>query len=239
MKSIIGRYESNISMLELTEASLGLNTLILAEEGSGKTNLSAKIREFVIENGVPTLYMDFSNPKSAAVEPRFKNDDFNYMQFEESAAFDAMFAQTVKERKHVYLAVDPKYFSNMKEVKSKISIMLSSADLLENYYYFFHEIAQLNAFYTKFEDFLRYIFDLISTKKYGLTFLTQPHEIFEDSHLKLLFTYLYLGRCSNANYYNTAKLKNLKRNVFFYQYRQDHRSLLFNDIKSGVVTIDE
>jgi len=226
-------------MLELTEASLSRNTLILAEEGSGKTNLSAKIRQFVINSDVPTLYMDFSNPDSSEVESRFKDENFNYLQFEESSEFDETLAQTVKARKHIYLAVDPEYFSNMKEVKSKISIMLSSADLLENYYYFFHEIAQLNAFYTKFEDFLRYIFDLISTKKYGLTFLTQPHEIFEDSHLKLLFTYLYLGRCSNANYYNTAKLKNLKRNVFFYQYRQDHRSLLFNDIKSGVVTINE
>jgi len=239
VKSIIGTCGSSISELELTKTSLYSNTLILAEEGSGKTNLSAKIRQHVIDNNVPTLYMDFSNPLNDEVESRFRDENFNYMKFEETDAFDEMLTQAVKERKHVYLAIDPAFFSNMKEVKSKISIMLSSSELLGNYYYFFHEIAQLNAFYTKFEDFLRYIFDLISMQKYGLTFLTQPHEIFEDPKLKLLFTYLYLGRCSNANYFNTSILKNMKRNVFLHQYRQNHRSLLFNEIKNDIVTIGE
>jgi len=239
MQNVIGKCKSSISSLTLGKGALYKNTLILAEEGSGKTNLSAKIRAFVIKNDVPTLYMDFSNPSSDAVEARFKDQNFNYIRFEDGMDFDEAFTAMVRERKNIYMAVDPTYFSNQKEKKSKISKTLSSPELLENYYYFFHEIAQLNAFYTKFEDFLRYIFDLISTKKYGLTFLTQPHDIFEDAHLKLLFSYLYVGKCSNVNYYNTAVLKNLKRNVFYFQYRQNHRTLLFNDIVSDIVTIDE
>jgi hypothetical protein len=79
----------------------------------------------------------------------------------------------------------------------------------------------------------------LNLKKYGLTFLAQPHEIFENPQLKLLFTFLYLGKCSNLKYYNTAVLKTLSKNVFLYQYRTGHRTLLFNDIVSNMVEIDE
>jgi len=103
---------------------------------------------------------------------------------------------------------------------------------------FFHEIESLNGFYTKFEDFIYYIFDLVNMKKYGFTFLAQPNEIFEDSRIKLLFTFLYLGRCSNAHYYNTSVLRSLKTNTFYYQYRMDNRSLLFNQIQSDIAIID-
>lgn len=239
MQSVIGHYNSSISSLKLTEDFLCKNTLILGEEGSGKTNLASKIREFVIANGIPTLYMDFSDPAIEEVESRYKDDHFHYMQFEESEAFDSAFDEAIKARKHIYLAISPAFFSNRRDVKSRLSQTISKQDLLENYYYFFHEIAQLGGFYTEFEDFLMYIFSMIHMKKYGLTFLTQPHEIFEDAQLKLLFSYLFLGRCSNANYYNTSELKNLKRNQFFFQRRMDHKTLLFNDIQSDIVTIDE
>lgn len=116
--------------------------------------------------------------------------------------------------------------------------MIQKQELLDNYYYFFHEIESLNGFYTKFEDFLYYIFDLVNIKKFGFTFLAQPNEIFENSRIKLLFTFLYLGRCSNAHYYNTSVLRSLKTNTFFYQYRLDNRSLLFNQIESDVAIID-
>jgi hypothetical protein len=239
MKSIIGHCNSSIAALKLSEDLLDKNTLILGEEGAGKTNLASKIREFVIASGIPTLYMDFSDPTVDEVEERYKDEHFFYMQFEESDAFDAAFDEAIKARKHIYLAVSPSYFSNKRDVKSRLSQTISKQELLENYYYFFHEIAQLGGFYTKFEDFLMYIFNMINMKKYGLTFLTQPHEIFENAQLKLLFTFLFLGRCSNANYYNTSELKNMKRNQFFYQRRMNHKTLLFNDIRSDVVTIDE
>lgn len=239
MKSIIGKCESSIAALKLTEDMLCKNTLILGEEGAGKTNLASKIREYVIAGDIPTLYMDFSDPDIDGIEARYKDDNFNYMRFEESDAFDAAFDEAVKARKHIYLAVNPKYFSNKRDIKSRLTYTISKDELMENYYYFFHEIAQLGAFYTRFEDFLLYIFGMIHMKKYGLTFLTQPHEIFENAQLKLLFSFLFLGRCSNANYYNTSELKGLKRNEFFYQRRMDHKTLLFNEIRSDIVTIDE
>ncbi|UFS62068.1 ATP-binding protein [Sulfurimonas sp. HSL-3221] len=239
MKSIIGHCNSSIASLKLSDDILDKNTLILGEEGSGKTNLASKIREFVIASGISTLYMDFSDPAIDEVEARYKDEHFFYMQFEESDAFDAAFDEAVKAGKHIYLAVNPTYFSNKRDVKSRLSQTISKQELLDNYYYFFHEIAQLGGFYTKFEDFLMYIFNMINMKKYGLTFLSQPHEIFENAQLKLLFTFLFLGRCSNANYYNTSELKNMKRNQFYYQRRMNHKTLLFNDIRSDVVTVDE
>jgi hypothetical protein len=239
MSKRIGRCLSSIADLKLTDQVLCKNTLILGEEGSGKTNLASKIREYVIEKEIPTLYMDFSDPAVGEVEARYKDAHFHYMQFEESEAFDTAFDEAVAARKHIYLAVNPKYFSNKRDVKSRLSQTISKQPLLDNYYYFFHEIAQLGGFYTEFEDFLLYIFSMIHMKKYGLTFLSQPHEIFENAQLKLLFSYLYLGRCSNANYYNTSELKNLPRNQFYHQRRQDLKTLLFNDIISDMVLVDE
>jgi len=235
----IGHCNSSIADLKLTDRILCKNTLILGEEGSGKTNLASKIRDFVIANGIPTLYMDFSNPSPEEVETRYKDENFNYMRFDESDEFEAAFDEAVKARKHIYLAVDPGFFSNKRDQKSKLSRTISKQELLEHYYYFFHEIAQLGGFYTRFEDFLLYIFSMIHMKKYGLTFLTQPHEIFEDAQLKLLFSFLFLGRCSNANYFNTSALRNLERNQFLYQRRLEHKTLLFNEIVGDMVTVDE
>lgn len=239
MKKVIGTCQNSIASMALTKGFLKKNTLILGESGSGKTNLASKIREYVIQNNVPTLYLDFSNPEADEVEGRYKDEHFNYLRFDESDAFKAAFSALVKARKHIYLAIDPSFFSNSRENRSDLSNTIAQLELLDNYYYFFHEIAQLNQFYTKFEDFLFYIFDLINMKRYGLTFLTQPHEIFENAQLKLLFSYLFLGHCSNANYYNTAKLRNLQRNEFFYQRRLENKTLLFNNIKGELVTIEE
>ena len=239
MRRRIGRRKSSIAPLELKERVLHSNTLILAKEGSGKTHLANQIREFAMDSGVPTLYLDFSDPKIDDVEERFRSSGrFFYMQFEESEAFDAALQDAIKNRKHIYMAVKPNYFADKRDAKSKLSQMLQNSELLEHYYYFFHEIARLNAFYTNFEDFLLYIFGLVNLKKFGLTFLTQPHEIFEDPQVKLLFTFLFIGKCSSVHYYNTAVLKNLEPHTFLYQYRTAHRSLLFNPIKEDIVFID-
>ena len=239
MERIIGSYQSSIARLTLSEAVLKNNTLILGEEGSGKTNLASKIRNYVMSNDVPTLYLDFSDPEADEVEAYYRESEcFNFMRFDESDAFDAAIDAAIAERKHLYIAVNPDYFGTSRHEKSKLSCMLQKEALLENYYYFFHEIAHLNGFYTKFDDFLLYIFSLLNLKKFGLTFLTQPHPIFEDQAIKLLFKYLYVGRCSNVNYYNTSILRNLSKNTFYYQFRMEHPSILFNNIKSDLVLID-
>ncbi len=239
MKHKIGRFKSSIGALELDERVLYGNTLILAEEGSGKTHLANKIREFVMANDVPTLYLDFSDPDVDDVEERFSSSaQFFYMRFEESDTFCDALQEAIAQRKNIYMAVNPKYFSYKRDIKSRVSKMLQTPELLENYYYFFHEVSCLNAFYTKFEDFLLYILNLVKLKKFGLTFLTQPHETFEDPKIKLVFTFLYLGKCSNVNYYNTSVLKNLKPNTFYHQSRSDNRTLLFNAVKSDIVYID-
>ncbi|MFA6189702.1 MAG: ATP-binding protein [Sulfuricurvum sp.] len=239
MRYKIGRLQNSISTLELKERSLYQNTLILGEEGSGKTHLANKIRHYVMANGIPTLYLDFSNPSIEKIEEKFKDSDtFFYLRFEESDEFEASLDKAIAERRNIYMAANPSYFASKRNVKSKLSRMIQKHDLLENYYYFFHEIESLNGFYTKFEDFIYYIFDLVNMKKYGFTFLAQPNEIFEDSRIKLLFTFLYLGRCSNAHYYNTSVLRSLKTNTFYYQYRMDNRSLLFNQIQSDIAIID-
>jgi hypothetical protein len=235
----IGHFQNSISALELKERTLYQNTLILGEEGSGKTHLANKIRRYVMENSIPTLYIDFSDPSIEKIEEKFKDSDtFFYLRFEESDEFEAILDKAIAQRRNIYMAANPSYFSNKRNVKSKLSRMIQKHELLDNYYYFFHEIESLNGFYTKFEDFLYYIFDLVNIKKFGFTFLAQPNEIFEDSRIKLLFTFLYLGRCSNAHYYNTSVLRSLKTNTFFYQYRTDNRSLLFNQIQSDVAIID-
>lgn len=239
MRYKIGRLQNSISTLELKQRTLFQNTLILGEEGSGKTHLANKIRHYVMANGVPTLYLDFSDPSIEKIEEKFKDSDtFFYLRFEESDEFEASLDKAIAERRNIYMAANPSYFATKRNIKSRLSKMIQKQELLDNYYYFFHEIESLNGFYTKFEDFLYYIFDLVNIKKFGFTFLAQPNEIFENSRIKLLFTFLYLGRCSNAHYYNTSVLRSLKTNTFFYQYRLDNRSLLFNQIESDVAIID-
>lgn len=218
---------------------LTTNSLILGEEGSGKTNLACRIRNYVIDNGVPTLYLDFSNSNEDEVELRYKDEHFNYIQFDESETFLAEFKALIAQRKHIYMAVNPNFFSNKRDIKSKLTQALQLQDLLDNYYYFFHDITNMNGFYTKFEDFLLYMLSLFNLKKYGITFLTQPHEIFESPQLKLLFTFLYVGKCSNLDYFNTAVLKTLQKNKFLFQQRTANRTLLFNDIKTNMITVNE
>jgi len=238
MRQKIGTFKSSIANLELVERALTQNTLILAEAGSGKTHLSNKIREYVMDSGVPTLYLDFSDPDIDAVESRFKESGrFYYMRFEESDTFDSALRDAITRRENIYMAVNSSYFANKRDIKSRLSHMLQTRELLDNYYYFFHEISMLNPFYTKFEDFMFYIFDLINLKKFGMTFLTQPHETFEDPKIKLLFSFLYLGKCSEAHYYN-ADIEDLSPHNFYYQYRKDRRTLLFNEIDGDFVTID-
>ncbi len=239
MRDTIGKYLDTIDALKLEERMLCHNTLIIGEQGSGKTNLACKIRNFVIDQDVPTLYMDFDDSFEEDVELRYKDAHFNYIRFEESDAFDEEFNKLVAQRKHIYMAVNPEFFARKRDKKSKLSKIISQKELLDNYYYFFHDIENLNGFYTKFEDFLLYMLSFANLQKYGFTFLAQPHEIFENPHLKLLFSFLFVGKCSNANYYNTAILKTLKKNKFYYQCRTDYPTLLFNDIVSSMVKIDE
>jgi hypothetical protein len=239
MRDVIGKYLDSIDTLKLEKRMLNHNTLILAEQGSGKTNLACKIRNFVIDNEVPTLYLDFADSHEDEIELRYKDEHFNYIRFAETEEFDQAFSKLIQEKKHIYMAVNPEYFATKRDKKSKLSQIISQQELLDNYYYFFHDIENLNGFYTKFEDFLLYMLSFTNLQKYGLTFLAQPHATFENPHLKLLFTFLYLGKCSNANYYNTAILKTLKKNKFYYQYRTAYPTLLFNEIKSSMVLIDE
>lgn len=239
MKQKIGKFKSSIATLELQERVLTENTLILAEPGSGKTHLANKIREFVIDNGIPTLYLDFSDPTPDQVEEKFKTgSDFHYIRFDESDAFNTALDEAIAQRHNIYMAVSPTFFASKREIKSKLSQMMQKRELLENYYYIMQEIASLEGFYTKFEDFMFYIFDLVNLKKFGLTFLAQPHEMFENPRIKLLFSFLFIGRCSNAYYYNTTVLRNMKPHTFLYQHRVDNRSLLFNNIQSDIVYID-
>ena len=168
------------------------NTLILGETGSGKTHLSNKIREFVINSGVPTIYFDFSNPDLDKIEDRFKTSThFHYMCFDESLEFEKALDEAISEKKDIYMAVNPEFFSSKKELKSQLSEVIQKKELLENYYYFMQVIVKPEGFFTKFEDFVFYIFDIINMKKYGLTFVSQPNEIFENTRIKLLFSFLY------------------------------------------------
>lgn len=239
MRDRLGKYVSSINTLKVEERVLFYNTLILAEEGAGKTNLACKIRNYIIDNGVATLYLDFSNSDESNIELRYKDEYFNYIRFDESDAFQERFNELVAQKKHIYMATDPNYFSNKRDITSRLTQTLQNKGLLDNYYYFFHDIENLNGFYTKFEDFLLYMLNFLNLKKYGLTFLAQPHSTFESPQIKLLFTFLYLGRCSNLDYFNTSNLKKLPKNRFFYQYRTNYHTLLFNDIKSNIVQIDE
>jgi hypothetical protein len=239
MRDLIGRYENSIDSLRLKPRILTTNTLILGEEGSGKTNLACKIRNYAIDNDVPTLYLDFSNSNIDEIEIRYKDVHFNYIQYDETTLFVEEFEALVAEKKHIYMAVNPNFFATKRDIKSRLTQTLQMPELLENYYYFFHDIANLNGFYTRFEDFLLYMLSLFNLKKYGITFLTQPHSTFENAQLKLLFTFLFVGKCSNLEYYNTAVLKTLPKNNFLFQQRQANRTLLFNDIKTSMVFINE
>ncbi|MDY0116908.1 MAG: ATP-binding protein [Sulfurimonadaceae bacterium] len=235
----IGKYMSSIDTLELEERMLYYNTLIVAEEGAGKTNLACRIRNFVIDNKIATLYIDFANSTIEQIEERYKDKYFNYIQFSESEEFDEEFNLLVEDNKNIYMAVDPSYFATKKDVKSKLTQTLQHKGLLDNYYYFFHDIDSLEGFYAKFENFLLYMLGFLNLKKYGLTFLSQPNPIFENPQVKLLFTFLYVGKCTNLHYFNTSVLKVLPKNKFLYQCRMAHATLLFNDIKTSMVLIDE
>ena len=239
MERKIGNYKSSIASLTLSDRVLRENTLILGENNSGKTHLANKIREFVISSDVPTIYFDFSDPDIDKIEDRFKKSvHFHYMRFDESEAFEKALDEAIAQKKDIYMAVNPEFFSCKKEVKSKLSQVIQKKELLENYYYFMQVIVQPEGFFTKFEDFVFYIFDMINMKKFGLTFVSQPNEIFENNRIKLLFSMLYVGRCSNAYYYNTVVLRSLPPHHFVHQVRVDHKSLLFNPIKTDIVCID-
>lgn len=238
MQKKIGTIHNSIAQLELKTSILDANTLIIAQEGSGKTHLASLIRQFIIAHNTPTLYLDFSNNSLEEVEERFKDEYFNFLCFEESDAFDAALDTLIAEKKNIYLSIDPNYFAKTKEQKSRLSQTIQKAALLDNYYYFFHEIAKLNAFYTQFEDFLLYLFDLVNLKKLGLTFLTQPNSIFENQHIKLLFTNLFVGRSQSQNYYNTSDLRTLQPHQFIFQSRIDNHSLLLNNIRTEMVYIN-
>ncbi len=240
MKRKIGHFKNSIANLELHDRMLVENTLILAEPGSGKTHLANKIREFVIAAGLPTLYLDFSDPEVDQIEERFKHgSDFHYMRFDESEAFMGALDSAIAERQNIYMAVNPSYFANKRDIKSNLSKMMQKRELLDNYYYFMQDIANVEGFHSKFEDFIFYIFDLVNLKKFGLTFLAQPNEIFENPRIKLLYSFLFIGRCSKAYYYNTTVLRSMQPNTFLFQYRVDNRSLLFNNIQSDIVFIDQ
>ena len=239
MEQRIGKYENSIASLKLTDRNLYENTLILGETGSGKTHLSNKIRDFVIQSGVPTIYFDFSDPDLDKIEDRFKTSErFHYMRFDESDAFKEAFDKAVAAKEDIYMAVNPEFFSTKKEIKSKLSHMIQDPELLKHYYYFMQVIVKPEGFFTKFEDFFFYILDIVNRKKFGLTFVSQPHEMFENTKIKLLFSFLYLGRCSHAYYYNTALLRSMPQHHFLHQERLNYKTLLFSPIQTDIVCID-
>ena len=129
MRNEIGKYTNKISALKLEKRQLTLNTLIIGEEGSGKTNLACKLRNFAIDSSVPTFYMDFSDSFEDNIELRYKDKDFNYIKFEESAEFEEEFQKLVDARKHIYMAVNPKYFSNKKDERSRLSATIAKVEL--------------------------------------------------------------------------------------------------------------
>lgn len=239
MRDKIGKFVDTIDTLRLNERTISCNSLIIAEAGAGKTNLACRIKDYVTDSGVLTLYLDFSNSSEDQIERRYKDENFNFIVFDENEEFQVAFRKLIDEKKHIYMVVDPKYFSNKRDIKSKLTQTLQTKELLDNYYYFFHDIENLNGFYTKFEDFLLYMLTFLNLKKYGFTFLAQPHPTFENAQLKLLFTFLYVGKSTHFEYFNTAQLKKIPKNQFIYQYRTDHRTLLFNDVNTNIVEIDE
>ena len=240
MRDIIGKYNDALGSLKLKERHLHYNTLILGEHGAGKTNLACRIRDFAIDSNVPTFYIDFSNSNEEDIELRYKDQYFNYIRYEETDEFEEELQGLIDDKKHIYMSADPRYFDTTKRhVKSRLTQTIQKQELLENYYFFFHDIENLSGFYVKFDDFLLYMLSFSKLSKYGLTFLAQPDKIFENAHVKLLFTYLFIGRCSSLDYYNTASLENLVKNRFLYQYRTEYPTLLFNDIKMHSVDINE
>lgn len=240
MRNIIGKFNDALGSLELKERSLYYNTLILGEHGAGKTNLACRIRDFVIDSGIPTFYIDFSDSNEEDIEMRYKDQHFNYIRYEETEEFDKELDKLIAEKKHIYMSASPSYFDTSKRrVKSRLTKTIQRQELLDNYYYFLHDIENLNGFYVQFDDFLLYMLSFSKLSKYGITFLAQPHKTFENTNIKLMFTYLFIGKCSNLDYFNTASLKNLVKNRFLYQYRTEYPTLLFNDIKTHSVDINE
>ena len=73
MRDKLGKCTTSINVHKLDKRFLRYNTLILAEEGSGKTNLACRIRNFAIDSGVATLYMDFSDSNEEDIELRYKD----------------------------------------------------------------------------------------------------------------------------------------------------------------------
>ncbi|WP_295002114.1 hypothetical protein [Sulfurimonas sp.] len=61
MRNQIGKYTNTINTLTLEDRILTHNTLIIAEVGSGKTNLACRIRNFAVDSDVATIYLDFNN----------------------------------------------------------------------------------------------------------------------------------------------------------------------------------
>jgi len=239
LRDKIGKFVDTIDTLKLTQRSIYANSLILGEAGAGKTNLACRIRNFIIDSGIPTIYLDFSNSHESEIEIRYKDEHFNYIRFEESEEFMERFMELVRAKKHIYMATDPNFFATKKDIKSVLTQTIQIKELLDNYYYFFHDIENLNGFYTRFEDFLLYMLTFLNLKKYGFTFLAQPHSTFENAQLKLLFTFLYIGKSTNFEYFNTNILKNMPKNRFVYQHRTDHKTLLFNEVNTNIVEIDE
>lgn len=240
MEKRIGKYQNSIASLKLTERTLCENTLILGETGSGKTHLANKIRDFVIQSDVPTIYFDFSNPDPDKIEDRFKSTDehFHYLRFDESENFEVSLDEAIAAKKDIYMAVNPDFFSSKKEIKSQLSKIIQKEGLLKNYYYFMQVIVHPEGFFTKFEDFFFYILDIVNRKKYGLTFVSQPYETFENTKIKLLFSFLYLGKCTDAYYYNTAVLRSMPPHHFMHQERMSYKTLLFSPIQTDIVIID-
>jgi len=240
MREIIGKHNDALGTLKLKKNSLYYNTLILGEHGSGKTNLACKIRDYAIDCDIPTFYIDFSDSSEDEIELRYKDQHFNYIRYEETAEFDEAFEKLVQEKKHIYMSANPRYFNTSnRHTKSRLTKVIQKQELLENYYYFFQDIVNLDGFYVEFSDFLLYMLSFTKLAKYGLTFVAQPHDIFENAHLKLMFSYLFIGKCTNLNYYNTTNLTNLPKNRFLYQYRTEYPTLLFNEIKTHSVDINE
>lgn len=231
----IGKYKNGIGFFELTDMFLTTNTLIIAEKDAGKTHLGSKIKEYVISRNVPVIHFDFENLDESDLESFYQNE--NYIRFEESEAFEARLNEMIEQKKNIYMSVNPNYFSGLSTIKSKLSETIEKKELLDNYYYFFKNLAYLSNFYDQHADFLFEFFKLLEVKKYGLTFLTQPHDIFIDKRIKTKFNQLFVGKNTQSRFFNTYMLSHLDKHEFCYQYRKDHKTFFFDAIRNEMVYI--